>query len=111
MTPDAAAAILNVDTSASPDELKAAYRVRSKMWHPDRFASGTALERADASAEFVRITEAYELLAAQPRAVPGTTTATVPAVAEERGLRGYLGLGPRSKPGRVRSYFGFGEGK
>ncbi|WP_167738010.1 J domain-containing protein [Cryobacterium sp. MDB2-10] len=79
MTPEAAAAILNLKNSATKAEIDAAYRLRARMSHPDRFAGAPASDIKAATAEFVRITHARDVLharipapqpAAPPRAEP-----------------------------------------
>ena len=66
MSPDTAAVISNVDRGAHSGKMKAAYKTRLRMWHPDRFAAGTESERAEASREFIRITTAFEVLSSTP---------------------------------------------
>ncbi|MEB0001679.1 J domain-containing protein [Cryobacterium sp. 10S3] len=65
MTPEAAAAILNVKVSATRTEIDAAYRLRARMSHPDRFAGAPAADIKAASAEFVRISDARDVLRAR----------------------------------------------
>ncbi|TFD60918.1 hypothetical protein E3T39_07345 [Cryobacterium suzukii] len=72
MTPDTAAAILNISTSSPRTEIDKAFRLRSRMSHPDRFAGAPAADIRAATAEFVRVTEARNvlhshLLAPEPR--------------------------------------------
>jgi len=55
-------ALLGVSRSASPDEIKRAYRREISKFHPDRFANGTPQERAYASERSQRLTEAYRVL-------------------------------------------------
>ena len=120
MTPDDAAAILNVDRDAKADSIRNAFKLRRQMWHPDRFANGTASERADAAIEFIRITTAFEMLSsASTRPGNGETQEQAPTGDEQpkssttndptrRGrMREYLGFG-NSGPG-IREYFGFGS--
>ena len=52
-------ATLGVSESASPDEIKRAYRNLSKQFHPD------LNKNPEAEEHFIRITEAYELLTNQ----------------------------------------------
>ena len=48
--------LLGVDTKATSDEVKKAYRKLALRWHPDRNPDN----RAEAEAKFKDITEAYE---------------------------------------------------
>ena len=48
--------ILGLPTKASAEEIKRAYRKQAKRWHPDLNSS------SEASSQFVRINEAYEIL-------------------------------------------------
>ncbi|TVU06402.1 hypothetical protein EJB05_49615 [Eragrostis curvula] len=50
--------ILNVDRSATDDDLRRAYRRLAMRWHPDKNPAG----KADAEARFKEITEAYNVL-------------------------------------------------
>lgn len=52
--------VLGVARTATPAELKRAYRSRAAQWHPDRHAPAA---RAAAAAHFVAVTRAYETLA------------------------------------------------
>lgn len=62
MTPEAAAAILNVSSTASRAEVDAAFRLRARMSHPDRFAGASAGDIQAATAEFVRVGRARDVL-------------------------------------------------
>jgi hypothetical protein len=64
MTPESAAAILNVHVSASRAEILTAYSRRARMTHPDRFAGAPKGDIDAATAEFVRVTAARDLLLA-----------------------------------------------
>ena len=120
MNPDAAAAILNVGRDADAASIRAAFELRSRMWHPDRFASGTQRERSQATIEFVRITTAFEVLSSaglrsnndvqtpqfrdtnvQPHEHVGSKTTP------RGGFREYLGFGSSSTS--FREFFGFGS--
>ncbi|XP_051187018.1 uncharacterized protein [Lolium perenne] len=58
--------ILNVDRSATDDDLRRAYRRLAMRWHPDKNPEG----KSDAEAKFKDITEAYNVLSdATKRAV------------------------------------------
>ena len=52
--------ILNVDRSATDDDLRRAYRRLAMRWHPDKNPAG----KAEAEARFKKITEAYNVRAA-----------------------------------------------
>jgi curved DNA-binding protein CbpA len=49
--------ILNVDRSATDDDLRRAYRRLAMRWHPDKNPAG----KSDAEAKFKDITEAYNV--------------------------------------------------
>jgi DnaJ homolog subfamily B member 4 len=51
--------ILNVERSATDDDLRRAYRRLAMRWHPDKNPAG----KADAEARFKEITEAYNVRA------------------------------------------------
>jgi DnaJ domain len=86
-------ALLGVSRSASPDEIKRAYRREISKFHPDRFVNGTPEEQAYASERSQRLTEAYRVLSdfadrnaynrSQPTAAAGRRTAR-PAPRESR---------------------------
>ncbi|KAJ9566745.1 hypothetical protein OSB04_002711 [Centaurea solstitialis] len=50
--------ILNVDRTATDDDLKKAYRKLAMKWHPDKNPDN----KNEAEAKFIRISEAYEIL-------------------------------------------------
>ncbi len=52
---------LAVQATASPSEVKSAYRRMAKLWHPDRFASDSAVY-SEAVRQTQRINAAYGLL-------------------------------------------------
>ncbi|SDO27441.1 hypothetical protein SAMN05216368_1148 [Cryobacterium flavum] len=62
MTPEAAAAILNVDVFASKAEVEKAFKRGARLSHPDRFAGGSPDQLKAASVEFIRIAEAKAVL-------------------------------------------------
>lgn len=62
LSPERAAALLGISPTATPTEIRAAYNAKARVAHPDRFAGGTSKQQADASARFIRLTEAYEVL-------------------------------------------------
>ena len=53
--------LLAVQARASPSEVKSAYRRMAKLWHPDRFASDSAVY-SKAIRQTQRINAAYGLL-------------------------------------------------
>ena len=53
--------VLGVSRSATPAELKKAYRREALKWHPDRHSNDSAAERAAAEAKFKRASEAYAI--------------------------------------------------
>jgi len=55
-------AVLGVSRNATPEEIKKGYRKAAVKWHPDKHASGTPREKAQAEAQFKRVAEAYEAL-------------------------------------------------
>ena len=52
--------VLGVERTASPDEVKRAYRKLAMQFHPDRVPAG---EKAGAEEKFKEVSEAYEVLA------------------------------------------------
>jgi hypothetical protein len=65
MTPDAAADLLGVAVDASPSDVEAAFKRSARLTHPDLVATGSTADVADASARFVAITEARDVLLAR----------------------------------------------
>ena len=59
---DNAYKILEIDKSASVDEIKAAYRKMAKKYHPDKVAHLGEEHRKGAEEKFRQVQEAYELL-------------------------------------------------
>ena len=53
--------ILEVDRSASPDELKQAYKDTVNVWHPDRFSSNPRLQQK-AEEKLKEVNIAYDTL-------------------------------------------------
>jgi hypothetical protein len=53
--------LLEVDPSATEEEVKAAYRDLTKVWHPDRFAHDPELQRK-AQEKLKAINEAYDAI-------------------------------------------------
>ncbi|WP_419817972.1 J domain-containing protein [Glaciibacter flavus] len=66
MSLDQAAAVLGVSPSATDAQIRAAYRARARAAHPDRFADGTARQRAEASERFILVGRAYDELSRHP---------------------------------------------
>ncbi|SPD72711.1 hypothetical protein PITCH_A1500025 [uncultured Desulfobacterium sp.] len=62
--------ILELDHSASLDELNQAYKDLAVVWHPDRFPNNPRL-RAKAEEKFKIINEAYEKLLSFLTAIHG----------------------------------------
>lgn len=62
MTPEQAFAILGLPSSATIEEVKKAFKVRSRMMHPDRFAGRPEVEIEIATEDFKRLNSAYEVL-------------------------------------------------
>jgi hypothetical protein len=54
-------AVLGVDLTATPEQLKQAYRDLVKVWHPDRFTNDPTLQ-SKAEAKLKEINEAYNYL-------------------------------------------------
>jgi DnaJ-class molecular chaperone len=54
-------AMLDLEPSASPQEVRQAYRDLAQVWHPDRFAPNPRLQRK-ADAKMRAINAAYERL-------------------------------------------------
>src|SRR5687767_9290874 len=59
-------AVLEVKPSATPDEIRSAYRALAKKWHPDRF-QGDAHLRARGEARVREVNEAYRIAKGAPR--------------------------------------------
>ena len=62
MTPEAAAAILNVDAFATKAEVEKAFAARARLVHPDRFPGGSPGDVRAAHGEFIRVAEAKAVL-------------------------------------------------
>jgi hypothetical protein len=56
--------------TATPDEVEFAYKAGARMTHPDRFAGASREELSDASARFVQLTQARDLLLSVEHAPP-----------------------------------------
>jgi hypothetical protein len=57
-----AALLLGVGAEGTPTEIERAFKLRARMSHPDRFTGASAAESRAAAGEFIRITEARNLL-------------------------------------------------
>jgi DnaJ-domain-containing protein 1 len=62
MTPDEAAAILEVRLDASPAEVERAYRRRARTLHPDRLTDASEERIAATSEQFSRLTLAHQVM-------------------------------------------------
>jgi curved DNA-binding protein CbpA len=62
MTPDAAARTLGIGAASTRDDIEKAYRRKARATHPDLMANESAAAIAAASATFMRITEARDVL-------------------------------------------------
>nr|WP_231368977.1 DnaJ domain-containing protein [Frigoribacterium sp. CG_9.8] len=54
--------MLGVSENGTPAEIERAFKQRARMSHPDRLTGATAAESRAASSEFIRVTEARNLL-------------------------------------------------
>ncbi|CAI0461072.1 unnamed protein product [Linum tenue] len=87
--------ILQVDRSASDDDLKKAYRKLAMKWHPDK----NPTNKKDAEAKFKQISEAYEVLSDSQKR----------AVYDQYGEEGLKGQVPPPNAASGASYFSGGE--
>jgi hypothetical protein len=79
---------LDVPATATPDEIKAAYRDLVKVWHPDRYQNESDRLRRRAEEQMKRVTWAYEqLLGSAP---PAEKTARAPLVMDFGQRWGYI---------------------
>jgi ABC-type multidrug transport system fused ATPase/permease subunit len=62
MTPEIAAAVLDVSVDAEKATVERAYRALARATHPDRFVGADAATTARASVMFARATQAYGIL-------------------------------------------------
>ncbi|RZC46612.1 hypothetical protein C5167_039559 [Papaver somniferum] len=91
--------ILQVDKSASDDDLKKSYRKLAMKWHPDKNPNN----KKEAEAKFKQISEAYEVLSdPQKRAVYDQYG--------EEGLKGQVPPSGAGAPGGGASFFSSGDG-
>ncbi|EOA30971.1 hypothetical protein CARUB_v10014117mg [Capsella rubella] len=87
--------VLQVDRSASEDDLKKAYRKLAMKWHPDKNPNN----KKDAEAKFKQISEAYEVLSDPQKK----------AVYDQYGEEGLKGNVPPPGAGGA-TYFSTGDG-
>ena len=59
-------ALLGIKHTATPEEVKKAYRNMAKIWHPDRYTNDSAL-KAKAEAEIKKINQAYATIKTYPK--------------------------------------------
>jgi len=62
MTPEDAAAILQLRPNASAHDVERAYRARARVLHPDRLAGASDVQLAAAAEKFARLAEAHEVM-------------------------------------------------
>lgn len=98
MTPADAAAHLGVGLDASPREVQAAYRRLARDVHPDRQSGASMRDAAAASATFIRVTQARDVLIAHAAAIEASTSMGTlrdarPSTALTLTWVGLLGLG------------------
>ncbi|XP_010433214.1 PREDICTED: dnaJ homolog subfamily B member 13-like [Camelina sativa] len=88
--------VLQVDRSASDDDLKKAYRKLAMKWHPDKNPNN----KKDAEAKFKQISEAYDVLSDPQKR----------AVYDQYGEEGLKGNVPPPNAAGGASYFSTGDG-
>ena len=62
--------LLGITHTATPEEVKKAYRNLAKIWHPDRYTNNPA-QKAKAEVEIKKINQAYATIKAYPRDTAG----------------------------------------
>ncbi|GAB3606518.1 hypothetical protein GCM10027413_19270 [Conyzicola nivalis] len=62
MTPEDAAAILQLRPNATAGDVERAFRARARMLHPDRLTGASEEQVAAAAEKFARLTEAHEVM-------------------------------------------------
>ena len=108
-------AMFGLTRDATPTEIKDAYRVLAKVWHPDRFP-GDATLRLKAEEKLKEINSAYQLLttaedkrayrpSSRPAPPPEDVHQPTAAASEERSYRRPT-AGPVSPPFRMRQRAG-----
>ena len=90
MTPADAAALLGVGAGAAAEDIERAWRTQARRWHPDLQGALTPRDRVHAAAQFVRVSEARQLLLSLPRG-DGTPGAPAGATAPPRAPGGPAG--------------------
>lgn len=75
--------VLGIEKTATPQEIRAAYRKLAARWHPDRFPEGP--ERAWAESRMILINEAYNALS---RCCPKEELTDAAALLRSGDLRG-----------------------
>ncbi|CDY38388.1 BnaC01g09970D [Brassica napus] len=88
--------VLQVDRSASDDDLKKAYRKLAMKWHPDK----NPTNKKEAEAKFKQISEAYDVLSDPQKR----------AVFDQYGEEGLKGNVPPPNAAGGSSYFSSGDG-
>ncbi|KFK29392.1 hypothetical protein AALP_AA7G127400 [Arabis alpina] len=88
--------VLQVDRSASDDDLKKAYRKLAMKWHPDKNPNN----KKEAEAKFKQISEAYDVLSDPQKR----------AVYDQYGEEGLKGNVPPPNAAGGASYFSTGDG-
>jgi molecular chaperone DnaJ len=83
-------AVLGLDASASPEEIKSAYRQKAKQFHPDR--SGLQREQGLDCGPFHAVQEAYEVLSD-----PARRRAYDAELARQRDVQSHRRPGPRPR--------------
>ncbi|QNE46315.1 J domain-containing protein [Glaciihabitans sp. INWT7] len=82
MTSAEAAQLLGVSAEALPPEIERAFKQRARMSHPDRFTGASPSESRAAAAEFIRVTEARNLLLRLAAERVGAGSASAPRITE-----------------------------
>ncbi|CAH8359971.1 unnamed protein product [Eruca vesicaria subsp. sativa] len=88
--------LLQIDRSASDDDLKKAYRKLAMKWHPDK----NPTNKKEAEAKFKQISEAYDVLSDPQKR----------AVYDQYGEEGLKGNVPPPNAASGASYFSTGDG-
>jgi predicted Zn-dependent protease len=89
--------VLEIPTTASPEDIKAAYHRLAKRWHPDRF---TGEEKVEAENRFRELAEAFSILKdpakrmslQQQMPQPSMAPTPTPELAKERTAEDWAGL-------------------
>lgn len=87
-------AVLNVTTSAKPEDIRKSYRRLALLYHPDKHASSSVETRAEASIRFQQLGFAYAILGDDKRREKydrtGSTDEGLELVAGEGGWEAYF---------------------